>query len=310
MADAIISTTVNVGVLYEGGVVLMTDSQATAGTKCIGDVQKIFHLADNALMSVSGDLGYAQKTMQGMQTDIVKLLAFYDQAVRNREKETIEQMRQSIRKEGRTEEDMKKERDIEALTKTPFESKRIMFSKSEFYVNLSGDTLYISPDIKRELDGAIKQKEGHYVMQVVEQNLLFEVGSVVSNAARKMNDAAKVLTGIVIGYDKSGPRLFEMYSNAAFIERKDYGAMGSGAYEASSLLREYHSKKISRDTAIMLSIYSGLRAAEKDTGINDNFQVAFIEKTSEGKIQPSLLSSTDIKIIKKRLRGIKPRLPF
>lgn len=307
--DSLLSTTINIGILFDKGAILLADSQASAGTKYVGDVQKIFHLADNVLMSISGDMGFAQKTMRAMQTDIIRLLAYYDQAIKNHEAATIKEMEECINKGEKAKEEKQKGKEIKSLKAMSKEAKKLLFSKEEFYLSLIKDTLYNNPDIKRELDGSIKNKEGAYVMQKFGLNLAFEVGSVASQVAKRI-DSSKPLTGIIAGYDKQGPKLFEVYANGAFIQRDKYSVAGSGATDAAGPLGEFYREKMPKEEALMLTVYSGLRAAEKDIGVNDTFQIALVELNEEGIITPSLLKSEEIEALKGKAKAAKQKLSF
>lgn len=302
METPLTSATINIGVLYKTGVIILTDSQVSAGNKNVGDIRKIYQLTDNTIMSISGDLGFAQKTMIAVQSDLLRVTAYYEQAVRDREKETIEEMKKSINRENKTEEDFKKEKDIERLMSMTPEGKRLIFSKPEVYLQLVDNVLYVNSDVKKELDGKVKYKDGSYVLQRMDPNLLFEVGSVTAQVAKKVEESTKTLTGLVAGYDKNGPRLFEIYSNGAFIEKDKFAAMGSGLTEARSVLKEYYCNDITKDTALLLAVYSGLRAAEEDVGVNENFQIGIVEMSENSKIATCLLDKNEVDSLKERAK--------
>lgn len=76
---------------------------------------------------------------------------------------------------------------------------------------------------------------------------------------------------------KHFPKIFRFY-NRALISIKDFEAVGQGDTESNNFLKKYYSLDVPKEEAMELAVYSIIEAARNNNGVDDNPQIALIDK--------------------------------
>lgn len=290
--------TLNEGIIYNKGVILLADSLVTFEDEKYCSIQKIVSLAENLGMAAAGSLGQAQHDSQTLQNIIKSAEDSYSPLIEKEEKKVMEKIKKSkIKKDGN--EDLR-------LTK---QQKEKIFSYPEAYLISEADDTRLDPNISYDLSGTKKYPLNSLVVQCDGLQHFFETRSVATYMRQIMGPTRdKVSSYILAGYDKSGPSLFEIYSDGGIIEKRDYATNGSGYLEAKVRLNDYYQKDLSRNDALKLAVFVGLKVSEEVCSINDSFQILVIEK--DEKIKSSMLKKEEIEDLKNQTRAARIKFPF
>ncbi len=296
------SGTTIVGIRYDKGVLVLSDTQRSSYIKPTHGVEKITPVEKSILLAAAGTV----VSIQEIKNAFRQAIRYYREGMENVIDEEFKEIRSKLEKKR-----YNLWEKVDALY------------KGEFFLSDEGEEMIIGK-VPRNIDGDIEPETLSFPYQTVGKDIVIELKSAIellryvktSYFANKDPEYAMDfgIENLIAGYDGNGPAIYVLGSDNAISEPQNYASIGSGCMHVISALellyKEGFEPKGLEDT-LKLGLVSGWLASTMDLATNDQFKARVIERSKRGivskRVSQRLVDRLTNKVKKGRL-GLADRV--
>lgn len=239
--------TINIGLTYDNGVLLLADGRVSEGLKIESENYfKLAKICNNASATIAGtpvNSRYLENLAVSVETC----------------KKYFHEMRENLRKENTKNAKLLLNRaDIRITPDMGPEDPPENMTLEEVLTNLKGEEIFAANVFR-----IYKDKNETFF-------------NVKSAAEQFCNFTDEEVGGIVGGIDLKGPRIFEIEEGKSCIEQDRWSTIGTGFTLVETYLRDHYKNNFTFDQSLELAIFCGVKAAINYTTVNTNFDIVNI----------------------------------